>query len=70
MARSIICNMCGKVFDIWDKQEGLSIEHQLGYGTKYDGDLLQLDLCCDCMDEIIDKCKIFPIIHLDLEDDE
>lgn len=62
MAKTILCNMCGKQFDIWDTQEDFSINRRLGYGTKYDGDELQLDLCCDCMEKIIDECKISPII--------
>lgn len=66
MARTIKCNLCGKQFDIWDTQEGFSINRRLGYGTKYDGDELQLDLCCDCMERIIDECKISPIIERDM----
>lgn len=68
MAKTITCtcNMCGKQFDIWDTQEDFSINRHLGYGTKYDGDELQLDLCCDCMEKIIDECKISPIIEKDM----
>ena len=62
MARKIICNKCGKEFDIYDEQENFSIHsYQIGYGSKYDGSGLQLDLCCECMDELIDSCKISPI---------
>ena len=61
MAKIGICNMCGKGFDIWDTQEDFSIYRSLGYGTKYDGDELQLDLCCDCMEKIIDECKVHPV---------
>lgn len=56
-----ICNKCGKIFDIWDKQEAFFFEKHLGYGTKYDGDKLSLHLCCDCMEDLIDKCVIFPV---------
>ena len=55
------CNKCGKEFDIWDMQEDFSMQRNLGYGTKYDGDDLFLSLCCDCMEELIDSCKISPI---------
>lgn len=62
MARKIICNKCGKEFDIYDVQEDFTIHSQMiGYGSKYDGSSLQLDLCCECMDELIDSCKISPI---------
>lgn len=63
MTNAITCNMCGKELDIWDVQEAFSIERRLGYGTKYDGDKLRLDLCCDCMEKIIDECKISPIVR-------
>ena len=53
--------MCGKLMDYWDNQEGFSIYKHLGYGTSHDGEVLELDLCCDCMDEIIDRCQISPV---------
>lgn len=56
------CNMCGRELDIWDEQEGFSIHKKLGYGTKYDGEILELNLCCECMNRIIEECKIPPII--------
>lgn len=55
------CNMCGKKFDIWDVQENFSITRRLGYGTKYDGDDLRLNLCCDCMEKLIDACDLSPV---------
>lgn len=64
MAKDIICNKCGKHFDIWDTQEDFSIYRRLGYGSKHDGDDLELDICCDCMDELIDSCKVSPIVIL------
>ncbi len=61
MSKEITCNMCGRKFDIWDEQENFSIHTRLGYGTKYDGDCLEFDICCDCMETLIDKCAISPI---------
>lgn len=61
MNKEIVCNKCGKKFDIWDTQEDFSINTMLGYGTKYDGDSLELNLCCDCMEKLIDECAISPI---------
>lgn len=63
MAKEITCNKCGKKFDIWDTQEHFSINTRMGYGTKYDGDDLELDLCCSCMEKLIDECVISPIIE-------
>lgn len=55
------CNKCGKPFDLWDTQEDFSIMKRLGYGTKNDGGILDLHLCCQCMDELVDECDISPI---------
>ena len=56
-----VCNKCGKKLDLWDAQEKFSISRKLGYGTKYDGATLILNLCCECMDKLIDECKGSPI---------
>lgn len=55
------CNVCGKRFDEWDNQENIHIHQRLGYGSKYDGEYIELDMCLCCLDELIDGCKIFPI---------
>ena len=64
MSKATYCNMCGKRLEFYDKQAGFSIHRDLGYGTKYDGDHLDLDLCCTCMEHIIDQCKITPLAAL------
>ena len=56
------CNKCGKEMNIWDRQEKFSIHSICGYGTKYDGSEIQLNLCCDCMEELIDICVVSPVI--------
>lgn len=48
------CTMCGKEFDMWDRQENYCFEHKIGYGSKYDGDTLKFNLCCDCFDKVVD----------------
>lgn len=58
------CNKCGKKLDLWDKQENFSINRHLGYGTKYDGCVMRLSLCCDCMEQLVDSCALFPISDL------
>lgn len=56
------CNMCGKDMDIFDKQTGISfIGKLLGYGSEFDGDVLNIHICCDCLDKIIKCCKISPL---------
>lgn len=61
LSEVMTCNRCGKELDIWDKQERFSIHTRLGYGTKYDGDILEINLCCSCMEKLIDECVISPI---------
>jgi len=61
--RGTICNKCGKVLDFWDRQEEFHIFGYLGYGTKYDGNIFNLNLCCKCMEEIIDACVKIPLIN-------
>ena len=64
MRRATICNMCGKQFDIYDTQEDFSIYREnIGYGSKYDGNSVELDLCCECADKLFDACKLSPIVE-------
>lgn len=61
-----VCNMCGKDFDMWDTQESFGFDYHVGYGSGFDGSNIQLDLCCDCFDKlmneyIIPNCKISPV---------
>lgn len=62
---SKVCNMCGKPFSEWDKDENRCLHDTFGYGSKHDGDTIDLDLCCDCFDEVFDelrkKCKHDPL---------
>lgn len=59
MAKQTICNLCGKILVT---ECDLSIHTRLGYGSKYDGSLIDLDLCPECTDKLIDamkaKCKV------------
>ena len=62
----ILCNVCGKPIDqICEDQAVISIHNSIGYGSKHDGNEMDLDICCDCFDKLIDgfteKCAINPI---------
>ena len=67
MAKGLIrCNVCGKTVEqIFESQMPISIHDCVGYGGKNDGSMLDLDICCDCFDKLIDsfteKCAINPI---------
>lgn len=54
------CNVCGKNLDTFDKQSGITVEQNIGYGSVHDGEILNLRICCSCMDSIISSCKIPP----------
>ena len=60
-----VCNMCGRDMDEVDEYENFSIHMSLGYGTKYDGAYLELDLCCHCMELLIEECEISPVTKRD-----
>lgn len=65
MAIKTQCNLCGKIFDYFDDQHAFKLVRRLGYGSIHDGEDMELDLCCSCMDKLIEKCKISPIINDD-----
>lgn len=64
MGTEKVCNKCGKPLDIWDKQEDFSLVRKLGYGTAYDGEILELQVCCDCMETFITECVVSPVREL------
>ena len=59
------CTVCGKKFDMWDEQENFCFHHRVGYGSKYDGRDLNINMCCKCfdglMDELVPRCKTNPL---------
>lgn len=59
-----VCNCCGKKLDIFDRQQNFYIhKFQIGYGSAHDGDGVHLQLCCECFDELVKRCKVNPIIE-------
>lgn len=55
------CNLCGESFDVFDVQEDFTIQKHLGFGTEFDGEDLELHLCCRCMNRLVHACRISPI---------
>lgn len=49
------CNCCGKIFDVWDRQNNFRIQSNgtVGYGSEHDGSNLECNLCCSCFDYIM-----------------
>ena len=74
-----VCNICGKeIKEVEYSHKNyissfeyapehvinyFSISGRMPYGSEFDGNYIDLDICCDCMDEIIKQCKVSPIIE-------
>ena len=57
------CNICGQAFNSFDKIEDYAIhKERCGYGSRFDGDELDMHICLSCMNNLIDKCKVSPIM--------
>ena len=57
--QELICNYCGKVID--DFSGSVTIDGVMPWLSKYDFDLLNMTLCPDCLDAIVDGCAVSPI---------
>ena len=56
---TIHCDMCGKQFDVFDTQENFGFHyHNIGYGSKFDETNMDIDLCCECFDKMINEYVI------------
>lgn len=62
MTKESVCNYCGKTFDMWDEFQDFSMNKRISYGSEYDGELMVIKFCCDCMDRIINRCAESPIV--------
>ena len=60
LSKVTVCNLCGKHLDFFDEHQ-FYIYTEVGYGSVHDGEELKLDLCCECMDKLIESCKVSPI---------
>lgn len=54
------CSVCGKTMDTYDSKQNFLIHTKIGYGSKYDGEEIEIRLCSECMDKFIDVCKVKP----------
>lgn len=67
---SIICNMCGNPFTIFDYMMGDNrYDIFVNYPSNHDCERVQLNLCSNCFDKVFDMivplCKINPIVDDD-----
>lgn len=58
-----VCNKCGKELGVLDVQDDFHLIRTIGYGSKYDEAMVDIQLCQSCMDELIDSCKVSPIVE-------
>ena len=48
------CTMCGKPFTFIDMKQNISFDKHIGYGSKHDLEHIKMNLCCDCLDKVLD----------------
>ena len=59
--KKIICNKCGRVIENKETFLGFTADLGIGYGSKYDGETIRIDLCTDCIDRLIETCVVSPL---------
>ena len=71
--REAKCDMCGKKYDYWDCVHDYRYKEDFGYGSKYDMFYLDMHLCIDCIDNMVEyilsKCKKNPLHHVDTDEE-
>jgi len=60
-----VCNICGEKFNILDERANFGLHYKVGFGSKYDLTKIDLNMCCNCFDKVLDyilpQCKIDPL---------
>lgn len=59
--KKTFCNICGKEFDEYDENNAFYIWSHPQYGSKFDGELVTVDMCVDCFDKLVESCAVNPI---------
>lgn len=70
MARMFFCNKCGRQLCKNDELNGFHYSGRFKYGSKFDGEEFDIDLCTDCIDEFMDSCSLNPVTMLPKEMEE
>jgi hypothetical protein len=50
---TVMCDVCGVISNEIDCLEFIHIDHTFGFGSKYDGSKMAIDMCEKCFDENI-----------------
>jgi hypothetical protein len=56
-----VCNQCGKELDEYDLHQNFRISTQIGYGSRSDGLSVDMRLCSECFDVLVESCAINPL---------
>ena len=66
------CTMCGEEFEWEDYQANHYYSEYMGYGSRYDPSVFEVQLCCRCFDDVIDMIiplfKTNPIKECEFKD--
>lgn len=62
-------NIYQKLAKIRKQVEVIQRNRKIEYGSIFDGDIVDMQLCCDCFDDLVNECKVSPIIEVS-DDDE
>ena len=52
----VTCDMCKRKLD--DFEDPIKIVHQFGYGTEYDGERWEFEICEECLIKIVKENNI------------
>lgn len=67
--RKCMCNICGKEFDEFDWQNSFGVHQAVMYGSQFDGFAINLDLCCECFDKLMEDYILPRAAHNPVEED-
>ena len=62
VVKKLICNACGSKQDPYEGN-CTEININFGYGSRYDGDRWEIELCDNCLDKFKNELKIKPWIR-------
>lgn len=61
------CNLCGQPLDQWDVQNDFVLHRKIGFGSDYDTEELKLQLCNSCLDSLVARCEVTPLVEYNEE---
>lgn len=62
MSEKKVCNICGKELGVLDQDSDYTMCVRMGYGTNHDLEYAEIHMCCECLDHLVETCKVSPIV--------